>query len=134
MANLVERHPDDDLDLDDWADVRHRVVQPVVHGLFADHEVSSFEVYSQPASLPPWDHWPTDLPVPRDVWCRVTFFNAEQAQVWLGYQGHCDPNAVASRLAEQLEDEFSESRWGWGQERVATYKVLPASDPTGPRR
>lgn len=128
VTDLIARDPDYDLDLDDFAEVRRRVVDPVVQGLFADNEVTSVEVYRQPASSQPWDHWPIDLSVPKDVWCRVTFLNAEQPQFWLGYQGHCDPHEVASRLAEQLEDEYSESRWGWGQRREAKYQVPPASE------
>ena len=122
----LEPHADYDLDLDDVAEVRRRVVDPVVKGLFADREIASVDIFKEVASRPPWDHWPLDLSVPMDVFCRVTFFNAEQAQVWLGYQGHFDAEAVASRLAEQLEDEFTESRWGWAQRRVAEYRVLPA--------
>lgn len=126
VVERLERDTSYDLDLDDFAEVRRRVIDPVVTGLFTDSEVTSVEVYSQPATSPPWRHWPTDLGVPRDVWCRVTFFNAETAEVWLGYQGHSNPDDLAGRLAEGLEDEFTESRWGWGQRRVASYKVLPA--------
>lgn len=122
----LERDPDYDLDLDDVAEVRRRVVEPVVKGLFADHEIASVEIFKEVTSSPPWDHWPVDLSVPMNIWCRVTFFNDEQAQIWLGYQGHSHPEAVAGRLAEHLEDEFTESRWGWAQRREAQYQVLPA--------
>lgn len=122
----LERDRQYDLDLDDVAEVRRRVVDPVVQGLFAQHEITSVEIFKEAATSPPWDHWPLHLAVPMDVSCRVTFFNNEQVQLWLGYQGHSDPEAVASRLAEQLEDEFTESRWGWGQRREAQYAVLPS--------
>lgn len=100
----------------------------MVSGLFTDEEVTSVEVYNQPATSPPWHHWPVDFEVPRDVWCRVIFFNAETADVWLGCQGLSNPEDLASRLAEGLADEFTESRWGWGQRREANYKVLPARE------
>jgi hypothetical protein len=128
VVQVLERDSSYNLDLDDFAEVRRRVVEPVVSGLFTASELTSVEVYSQPATAPPWRHWPTDLEVPRDVWCRVTFFNAETAEVWLGYQGHSNPDDLASRLAEGLEDEFTESRWGWGERREARYKVLPARE------
>jgi hypothetical protein len=123
----LPRDRDYDLDLDDIGEVRRRVVEPVVKGLFADHELAYVELSREAATSPPWDHWPTDLAVPMNVFCLVTFFNDEQARCWLGYQGHSDPEEVASRLAEQLEDQFSESSWGWGQRREAEYAVLPAT-------
>ena len=122
----LPRDRDYDLNLDDISEVRRRVVDPVVKALFADHEVSSVEIVKEEATSPPWDHWPTYLAVPMDVFCRVTFCNDEQAKFWLGYQGHSDPEDVASRLADQMEDDFSESRWGWGQRREAKYTVLPS--------
>ena len=57
MGNL-EPHADYDLDLDDVAEVRRRVIDPVVEGLFADHEIASVDVFQEVASQPPWDHWP----------------------------------------------------------------------------
>lgn len=123
----LERDREHDLDLDDVPEVRRRVVEPVVNGLFAAHEITSVDVFEEAAPSPPWKHWPTDLAVPKDMWCRVTFFDGEQVQVWLGHQGHADPTDVASRLAETLEDELAESSWGWGQRRESVYTVLPAS-------
>jgi hypothetical protein len=135
---LVDPEPlaEYDLDLKDDFELLRRVVEPVVNGLFSPQEITSVEIVRErnrqvprvawPNPASPRQHWPLDLPLPREVRCRVTAANGEVEDVWLGYEGVTNAHHVADKLAEDLEDAYSESSWGWGQQRHARYLVLPA--------
>lgn len=107
-------------------ELHRRVVDPVVRGLLADDELTSLSL-----------HWGRDG-TPGDTWVRLTargevFEDHLTAPDW-GLDVTSDPaggplaldlEAVAGRLASDLEDWIAESGFGWGQQRQARY-TLPS--------
>ena len=120
----LERHPAYDLDLTDLDEVRRRVVEPVIRGFYRGDECKGyrFELRDGDREHP---HWPADLPIPQELHVLVTLRDGDVYDFWLGRQGHVDPHHMAERLACLLEQDFSTSAVGWGENRVATYEVLP---------
>ena len=108
-------------------ELRRRVVDPVVRGLLADDELTSLSV-----------HWGRDG-TQGDAWVRLTargevFEDYLTAPDWgladatsdqAGGPLALDLEAVARRLASDLEDWIAESGFGWGQQRQARY-TLPS--------
>ena len=105
-------------------EVSRRVVDPVVRGLLADDELTGLSV-----------HWGRDG-TPGDTWVRLT----ARGEVFEGYLTApdwgldvtsdqtggplaLDLEAVARRLASNLEDWIAESGFGWGQQRQARYTL-----------
>ena len=118
-----ERHGDYNLDLEDGKEVLRRVVMPVLLGTLPDGALGHVEILKEPGL--PEDHWPTDLPLPEIIYCRLTFATGEQAMIFLGINGHVDPEALAVTFAENVENCWSESSTGWGRQVSAVYAVLP---------
>lgn len=119
-----ERHADYNLDMEDEQEVLRRVVMPVLAGTLPDDAVRNVEIIREQGRRRD-RHWPADLAIPEDYFCRITFSNGEQELIFLSPNGHVDPEALAERLADQLEDAWSESAMGWGQQIRAHYDVLP---------
>lgn len=125
-----ERDADYNLDLDDDEELLRRVVMPVVRGTLPDGAVRTVEIVKEPGW--PEEHWPADLPLPESVYCRVTLITGEQEMIFLGPNGHVYPEALAERFADQVEDCWSESSTGWGQQVRAEYHVPPSRSATAP--
>ena len=129
----------EDLDGRDLAEVRHRVVDPVVQGLMAPEEVQRVTVqFGLGRSLPPYeDGYDRDA----EVWLRLT--DADDDEHWhgLGYAGYAgdvgrwDALAVARELAGALIDLIAESSYGRGQWRDLDVEAVvppPRWPPTPP--
>ena len=101
----------------DLASLRRRAVDPVVASLLIPEEVDELSVC-----------WGQE-PYGRDVWIRLVprgepFLDVLDSPSWSGEEP-ASPAAVAQRLADHLEDWVCETRFAWGQRRVAHYE-LPA--------
>lgn len=99
------------------ADLRRRVVDPVVASLFSAAELGEVTV-----------QWGA-VPAGGDVWVRVVA-NGELFEdlVLSGGSDPADPVArseAAVQLADRLEDFVCETRFGWGQQRIARYDLPP---------
>lgn len=122
-AAMRSRHPhpaDDGLtDATDpvLADLRRRVVDPVVASLFSPAEVDEVSV-----------RWGA-LPAGGDVWVRVVAEGELFEHLALyGGSDPADPVArldAAAQLADRLEDFVSETRFGWGEQRISRYDLPP---------
>ena len=119
-----ERHANYNLDMEDADEVLRRVVTPVLAGTLPAGVVAAVEIIRKPGW--PVEHWPTEVPVPESIYCRVTFTSGEQDMIYLEADGQVDPEALADSFASQVEDGWSESSTGWGQEVQAVYEVLPS--------
>ncbi len=96
-------------------ELRRRAVDPVVASLLTEAERGPVTVYyvEETGEIGLWltavgeafHHWIMDG---RDL-------------------GTADPATVGGRLADQLEDFVAQSRFGWGQQRIARYEI-----PDGP--
>lgn len=99
------------------ADLRRRVVDPVVTSLFSPDELDGVTV-----------RWGA-LPKGSDVWVRVVAGGELYEHLVLcGGSGPADPVArreAAVQLADGLEDFVCETRFGWGQHRIARYDLPP---------
>jgi hypothetical protein len=114
--------PDYDLDTRDDAELLRRIVTPVVEGTLPTGSVREVRIVRDPGNRR--EHWPADLPVPAGVHCEITLSSGEQWWVYLGDEGHLNPDDAASLFAERLEDEWCETSLGWGQQIRAEYEVL----------
>jgi hypothetical protein len=95
------------------AELRRRAVDPVVAGLLRPGEVEELTV-----------HWGEAGP-PGDVWVRLVargevFVDMLSSPAWEG-ERRAGAEVLAARLADHLEDWICETRFGWGQRRVARY-------------
>ncbi|GAA2008234.1 hypothetical protein JL107_15900 [Nakamurella flavida] len=102
---------EDDADL---AELRRRVVEPVIRSLLTDDEYRSTRVY-----------WQSDAP---DA-MRVDVVAAEDASIggWLTWTalGNQTVEQIAAKFASDMEDWVCETRFGWGQQRRAVYVIPP---------
>ena len=62
--------------------------------------------------------------VDTSVWIDHLRATGEQGMIFLGINGHVDPEPLAVTDAENVEDCWSESSPGWGQQVRAVYAVL----------
>jgi hypothetical protein len=118
-----ERHADYNLDMENEEEVLRRMVMPVLMGTLPDGVIHQVEIVKEPGC--PVEHWPRDLALPESIFCRVTFTTGEQEMIFLVANGHVDPESLADTFAEHVEDAWSESSTGWGQQVRANYAVLP---------
>ena len=128
----------EDLDGRDLAEVRRRVVDPVVQGLMAPEEVRRVTVHVGCPWTVPSDDDGGDLAA--EVWLRLLDADDDEHWHYLGHAGDAgrwDALAVAGELADALIDLIVESSYGWGQLRdVDVAAVLPAPrwPPAAPGR
>lgn len=113
--------PDYDLNTDNEAELLRRVVLPVVRGTLPENAVRRLEI-TQTDGIPEC-HWPPDVPVPNDVSCQLTLVTGEQLVIYLSQQGDVNPQDVAEMFAGRLEDDWSESSMGWGQQVHSIFQV-----------
>ncbi|MGI4895576.1 MAG: hypothetical protein ACRYF3_10735 [Janthinobacterium lividum] len=107
------------------ADLRRRIVDPVVTGFFTPEELGEVSV-----------HW-VEHGDPGDTYVRITavqitavrttavdevFGDWLTSDTWRGEHGPLSDAEYAARLADHLEDWFCETRIGWGQQRRASYE------------
>jgi hypothetical protein len=119
-----ERHSDYNLDMEnEEEEVLRRVVMPVLLGTLPDGVILQVEIVKEAGR--PVEHWPKDVALPESIFCRVTFTSGEQEMIFLAANGHVDPEALAVTFAEHVEDAWSESSTGWGQQLRAAYAVPP---------
>lgn len=112
-----------DIDTADDAELLRRIARPVVEGTLPASAVTSLQVVRTPGM--PWEHWPDDLPAPDTLYVMIALTSGEVLQVFLALDGVHVASETAALFAERLEDEWAESRTGWGQRVVADYR-LPA--------
>jgi len=118
-----------DLDGRDFAEVRRRVVDPVVQALMTPAEVQS--VLLQYGGSSWWSFDSDDDGPDRAEYVWLCLIDADQDEHWhmLGYAGSVgrwDAFDVAAFLADFLSDQIVESSYGWGQLRdVDLESVLP---------
>jgi len=94
-------------------ELRRRAVDPVVDSLLRAGELEELTV-----------HW-GEPGLSDDVWVRLVaggeaFVQLLSSTAWEGEQ-RAGAEALAARLADQLEDWICESGFGWGQQRTARY-------------
>lgn len=123
--------PGYDLDLADVAEVRRRVVDPVLAQMFRPGELDLAELTVGPPNVPSgWgterDHAP-ELEVTLQV-------GEEDCSIYLGHVTLYPWNAreLARDLADRLSDEICESSFGWGQLRELRAGFVPAPAAEGP--
>lgn len=101
---------------DELRELRRRAVDPVVRSLLTPDELAGarFIVYRE------------DGAPEVTLWLEA---GGEEMRHWLwhpAYSGHdADPVDVAARLADTMEDWVCETRFAWGQHRIAVYGVPP---------
>ncbi|WP_116451445.1 hypothetical protein [Blastococcus litoris] len=114
-----------DLDFLDTAEVRRRVVVPVVSSLVRADELEELVVEVGRNSFPV---------VGRENWLRVAVKARgewiEPPRRWLVTEAPEDAQWFADELYDLLRDELAESRLAWGELRDGTFEVLPPG-PTG---
>jgi hypothetical protein len=136
-----------EVDLDEYREVRRRILDPVIGALFQPGEIGAVELLDENAWI---------LRSPRrnqaGVYCLVVGSGTAQrmdstreaeskglslyeaaevrhgllgdaAICFLGPHGRNDPDDVAERLASDLEDWVCGTSWGWGQKRKAVYRL-----------
>jgi hypothetical protein len=120
----------DPFDPEDLDDLRQRVVLPVVSSLLAADELVSVEVRRGPDEEYR-RRWAAHL-APDDlesIWVNVAARDDERwaSTVWSPQTAWAARTLgeVAANLADRLEDWVCETRFGWGQQRVADY-LIPA--------
>lgn len=99
-------------------ELRRRAVDPVLASLLSPAELAGADVVV----------YREDGTEVVSLWVRVL---GEDLQVWLwnpefGAGQSQDPVDVAAHLADQMEDWVCETRFAWGQHRLATYRIPPA--------
>jgi hypothetical protein len=92
----------------DVGEVRRRVVDPVVAGLLRTDELDEVAVWWQP-------------PLP-ELWFRVVARGEEfSSPIWS--EAGTTIDEVAADVASRLEDWVCETRFAWGEQRLATYEL-----------
>ncbi len=105
----------DRLDLDDLDDFRRRVLVPVARGILTDEEFEDAWVSLEPDTVNPG---------PSIVWARLRAAGEAWAHaVWIPGQEDDTYAGLAERIADSLQDWIAESSFGWGQHRVARYRL-----------
>lgn len=99
-------------------ELRRRAVDPVVASLISADELDELSV-----------HWGVGGD-PGDVWVRLAargelFQDLLSSSTWEGAE-RAGPARLAERLADHLEDWVCETRFAWGERRIARY-TLPDS-------
>lgn len=95
------------------SELRRRAVEPVVAALLTEHELDALIVYQSATST--------------ETFVSLTA-RGEQFRQLLLYPGGptaADVVLIAERLADSLEDFVAESRFAWGQQRIAHYSIPP---------
>jgi hypothetical protein len=96
------------------AALRRQIVDPVVSALLSADEVDELAL-----------RWGAD-PLPDDVWVHLVA-RGEPFEHLLHSPVHgagpIDAVAAAQNLAWQLEDFIAESRFAWGEQRIARYEL-----------
>ena len=95
-------------------------VRPVVESLITPDELESLSLHRE------------DWADPRVIWvnltaCGETFYDTITDPAWEGHETP-DPVRIAARVADHLEDWICETRFAWGEQRVASYS-LPLDGP-----
>lgn len=103
---------------DELRELRRRAVDPVVHSLLRPEELAGARIVVYQENGAP----------EINLWLEAV---AEEMRHWLwhpGYSAHdsLDPVEIAAHLADSMEDWVCETRFGWGQHRLAKYEVPPA--------
>jgi hypothetical protein len=99
---------------EDLQALRDDVVEPVVRSILRADEVEAIEVYRE------------DGVAPGDIWVRVrargeTFVDLLSSISWEGAH-RAGPEELAERLSDHLEDWVPETRFAWGERRIADRK------------
>ncbi len=107
------------------ATLRRDVVEPVVTSVLSAQELEALEL-----------SWGVDGDG-ADVWVRLTA-RGELFEHWLSspeWDGHAprNPAVLAERLADQLEDWVCETRFAWGERRVAHFTLTRDRGPSEPQ-
>ncbi|HEY6793898.1 MAG TPA: hypothetical protein VI248_04365 [Kineosporiaceae bacterium] len=103
------------LDLGDLRDFLDRVVMPVARGILTEEEFEDAWVSLEPDAFQP------DNSV---VWVRVLAAGEAWAHaIWIPGQEDDTYVGLAARIADSLQDWIAESGFGWGQLRVAQYRI-----------
>ena len=118
-----EVDPAYNLNLSDEAEVLRRVLLPVVRGTLPREHVRDVALRREEGARQ--EHWPADVPWPDVIYCVVTLSSGEREHIFLGEDGWVDPEEVAARLMQRLEDMWCESSVGWGQRITGSGQVLP---------
>lgn len=96
------------------AELRRRVVEPVVSALLTPQELEEFEVHRGEQGEPGRSS---------GLWVRLV----ADGEVFVAHLGDSSPpddaevERCAAHLADLLQDWICETRFGWGQLRVAEY-------------
>ena len=90
---------------------RELVVDPVVTSMLGPDELESVSVHDGQDGTP------------GDVWVCLTACGEEFVDVLRPGEWEAADAEVAERLADHLQDWIAESRFGWGQLRVADYRL-----------
>jgi hypothetical protein len=102
---------------DELRELRRRAVDPVIRSLLTPHELAGARVIVHRRDGAP----------EISLWLEA---GGEEMQDWLWhpeYSGHDSPEPVdvAAHLADRMEDWVCETRFAWGQHRLAVYEVPP---------
>ncbi|MEP6979811.1 MAG: hypothetical protein ABJA16_03500 [Nakamurella sp.] len=103
-----------DTDDPELAELRRRVVEPVVASVITAEELDAVLVYEDPHT--------------HEIRVRVQA-RGEELHHWVQMERSLpvdDVALAAERFAGELEDFTAESRFGWGQQRIARYEIPPA--------
>ncbi|MCI2240444.1 hypothetical protein MO973_45135 [Paenibacillus sp. TRM 82003] len=122
LAGQREPRPGPVTDADDerLADLRRRVVEPVVTSVLRPEEIEALSV-----------HWGIDGRA-GDVWVRIDIPAERHEQLLLSPWWASDPKEVAApttdvqiaaHLGDRLEDWVCETAFAWGQQRRAHYEL-----------
>jgi hypothetical protein len=129
-----------DLDLNDLAEVRRRVVDPVLAAMFRPGELVSVELVAAD-DWPDVDEetwafkrWPNNPDAvrpgdaPNSLYLDLRATGDEQHTACLGELGfhRHDARLLADDLASRLSDWVCETRFAWGDPRVASELEIPA--------
>ncbi len=115
MHGMTEAPHTDRLDLDDLDDFLHRVLIPVARSILTEKEFEDAWVSLEPDAFGPG----TSV-----VWARVLAAGEAWAHaIWIPDQEDDTYVGLAERIADSLQDWIAESGFGWGQQRVARYRL-----------
>lgn len=112
-----------DLDFSDLSEVQRRVVDPVLSAFFKPGELREAGVQLGH----PFGDAPAFVGDAPEVWLSAVDVDGDPfiyrlgkatAELW-------DAVDVADGLADALQDAITESRYGWGEVREASYEVPP---------